>query len=327
MSINKDNSGMRAEEYLAPRTLSQLAPFELRAKMIVEGIMSGMHRSPYQGLAVEFAQHRQYVPGDNIRHIDWKVFGRSDKLYLKQYQQETNLDVMILVDASSSMRFGTLSVKSGWGGTDPSRSNQMWTKFDHATATTVAIAHMCLQQRDRVGVATFSSELVNEIKQSSSRDQWRKIVQCLATEPVDGSTDLEKMSDQVLSKNTKRTLFIVISDFLVDPSTVRNSLARFKHRNNDVILLHVLDDLELTFDINDPSRFTGLEENIDINIDPRAIRSSYMEILDDHMRILEKTARNHGYDYQVMNSHESVGPVLGAVLAKRNALSGKSRVG
>ncbi len=115
------DKSVRAENYLAPETLAQLAPFELRAKMIVEGVMSGMHRSPYQGMAVEFAQHRQYVAGDDLRHLDWKVYGRSDKLYIKQYQQETNLDVVLLVDSSGSMGYGTLEVKSGWGGTGASR--------------------------------------------------------------------------------------------------------------------------------------------------------------------------------------------------------------
>jgi hypothetical protein len=112
---------VRANEYLAPETLVQLAPFELRAKMIVEGVMSGMHRSPYQGMAVEFAEHRQYVPGDDLKHLDWKVYGRSDKLYIKQYQQETTLDVILLVDASASMSYGSLKVKPGWGGTTASR--------------------------------------------------------------------------------------------------------------------------------------------------------------------------------------------------------------
>src|SRR5215210_582529 len=110
----------RAENYLAPETLVQLGPFELRAKMIVEAVMSGMHRSPYQGMAVEFAQHRQYVAGDDLKHLDWKVYGRSDKLYVKQYQQETNLDVILLIDASASMAYGTLAVKRDWGGTKAS---------------------------------------------------------------------------------------------------------------------------------------------------------------------------------------------------------------
>jgi uncharacterized protein (DUF58 family) len=134
---------LRAEQYLAPETLGTLAPFELRARMIVEGVMSGMHRSPYQSLAVEFAEHRQYAPGDSIRQIDWKVFARTDKMYVKRYVQETNLDVMVLVDRSSSMRFGTLPVKKGWGGTDPSRERGLWTKFDHATATAAALAYLC----------------------------------------------------------------------------------------------------------------------------------------------------------------------------------------
>ena len=138
-----EKGSIRAEQYLAPETLSQLAPFEMRAKMIVEGVMNGMHRSPYQGLAVEFAEHRQYVPGDETRHLDWKVFGRTDKLYLKQYQQETNLDIILLVDASGSMRYGSLDEKTGWGGTKAGRSTSTWTKYDHATATSAALAFAC----------------------------------------------------------------------------------------------------------------------------------------------------------------------------------------
>ena len=116
-----ESGGLRAEQFLAPLTIGQLGAFELRARMIAEGVMSGMHRSPYQGLAVEFAEHRQYVPGDDLKHLDWKVFGRTDKLHVKQYQQETNLDIVLLVDSSASMRFGTLRVKQGWGGTKASR--------------------------------------------------------------------------------------------------------------------------------------------------------------------------------------------------------------
>ena len=139
-----ETSRTRAENYLAPETLVQLAPFELRAKMIVEGVMSGMHRSPYQGMAVEFAQHRQYVAGDDLKHLDWKVYGRSDKLYIKQYQQETNLDVILLIDASASMAYGTLGVKKDWGGTRASDAKRVWTKFDHATATAVAMLVLIL---------------------------------------------------------------------------------------------------------------------------------------------------------------------------------------
>lgn len=149
---------LRAEAYLAPETLAQLSSFELRARMVVEGISSGMHSSPKQGMAVEFAEHRPYTPGESLRHLDWKMFGRSDKLYIKRYQQETSLDVVILVDSSNSMRFSTLQTKSGWGGTDAGRSTNQWTKFDCAAAITVALAHLCLQQRDRVGLQIFQTK-------------------------------------------------------------------------------------------------------------------------------------------------------------------------
>ena len=138
--------------------------------------MSGMHRSPYQGLAVEFAEHRQYVPGDDLKHLDWKVFGRTDKLHVKQYQQETNLDIVLLVDSSASMRFGTLQVKQGWGGTKASREARTWSKYDHATAIAAALCYLGLQQRDRVGLNLFAEGLRAQVRRSNARDTWRRAV-------------------------------------------------------------------------------------------------------------------------------------------------------
>ncbi|MDZ4830408.1 MAG: DUF58 domain-containing protein [Phycisphaerae bacterium] len=318
---------MRAEEYLAPETLAQLGSFELRAKMIVEGVMSGMHRSPYQGLAVEFAEHRPYVKGDPVRYIDWKVFGRSDKLYLKRYVQETNLDVVVLVDSSASMRFGTLNVKSGWGGTDASRKSVAWTKFDHATATAAAIAYLCLQQRDRVGVATFGEELRTSIKRSNARHQWRVIVQSLAVEPVDGVANLPKVAEQVLSKVTNRALIVLLSDFLMPVAQLRTALARFRHRHHDVILLQVLDRQEMRFDLTDPAPFDGLEGEGRVQVDPPALRAAYLAALRERLDAIEKTARGFGFDYQRMDSHESTGPMLAGLLARRDALARGRRAG
>ena len=218
---------MRAEEYLAPETLAQLGPFELRAKRIAEGVMSGMHRSPYQGLAVEFAEHRQYVPGDPVRHIDWKVFGRSDKLYLKRFQQETNLDVHVMVDASGSMRFGTIGGKEGWGGTQAGRGVR-WTKFDHATAAAAAISFMALAQRDRVSTEMFGPKLVASTRCSNAQGHWRTIVRCLAGNPVDGTADLPRAVDELLSRATHRSLVAVVSDFLMPRQQVRDALARLQ---------------------------------------------------------------------------------------------------
>ncbi len=273
---NPDSAGLRAEQYLAPATIGQLTSFELRARMIAEGVMSGMHRSPYQGLAVEFAEHRQYVPGDDLKHLDWKVFGRSDKLYLKQYQQETNLDVVILVDASASMRFGTLRVKQGWGGTDASARLGTWTKFDHATAIGAALCYLSLQQRDRVGLAVFADGIRAQVKRSNAKNTWRSVVRTLATEPVDDTTDLGKVVDQVMATVTNRSLFIVVSDLLVPSETVRAALARFRHRRHDLMLMQVLDRQELRFDLDEPMPFEGLEGEGRLNVDPRVVREDYL---------------------------------------------------
>ena len=313
------STAIRAEQYLAPETLGQLAPFELRAKIIVEGLMSGMHRSPYQGLAVEFAQHRAYVAGDNIRHLDWKVFARSDKLYLKQYQQETNLDVVVLVDGSGSMNYGTLPIKGGWGGTRASEAMRRWTKFDCATATAVAIAYLCLSQGDRVGVAVYADELRTPLRRSSARDTWKTIVQALSTQPVESGANLVKVADQVLGKVTNRALFFILSDFLDEPETLRAALARFRHRRDDVVLLQVLDRQELRFAFDQSAPFEGLEGEGRLMVDPRALRDAYLAALREHSESVAAAARAFGYDALQLDSHDSVGTALARLLARRSA--------
>jgi uncharacterized protein (DUF58 family) len=320
----KEPSSLRAEHYLAPETLAQLAPFQLRAKMIVEGIMNGMHRSPYQGLAVEFSEHRQYVAGDETRHLDWKVYGRTDKLYLKQYQQETNLDVVLLVDASGSMRYGSLRTKKGWGGTKASSGESVWTKYDHATATSAALAHLCLQQRDRIGVSTFTNGLGGQVKRSNKREQWRSVLRTLSAEAVDDSSNLVKVADQVLSTVTNRALFFIVSDFLCDQTEIKECLARFKHRRHDVILVQVLDREEIEFNLDESAPFEGLEGEGKINVDPQSIRSSYLEILSEHIKQVRDTARSFGYEVEILNSHKSVGPPLARLFARRMSFSQKS---
>ncbi len=322
-----DAGTTRAESYLAPETLVQLAPFELRAKMIVEGVMSGMHRSPYQGMAVEFAEHRQYVAGDDLKHLDWKVYGRSDKLYIKQYQQETTLDVVLLVDASASMSYGTLAVKPGWGGTEASRARRVWTKFDHAAATAAALAYLCLHQQDRVGLGVFADELRSIASRSGARGQWRRIVSALSVEPVQERTNLAKVADQVLGKITNRALFVIISDLFDELDSIRQALARFRHRRHDVILLQTLDRQELQFGFSQPAPFEGLEGEGKLRIDPRALRQGYLEALSRHIDAVTKMSLEFGFDYHRMDTHESVGPALAYLLARRNVHIKRSKAG
>ena len=224
-----------AQLYLHPQTLARLSSFELRAKMIVEGFSSGQHRSPYQGLSVEFAQHRPYVAGDDLRHLDWKVFGRTDRLHLKQHQQETNFDLIILVDSSGSMSYGSRSFEeaSGEGVTKSADGRSHWSKFDHATALAAALAYITLRQSDRVGLVVFADEVRASLKRSSSQGTWRQIVGALSLHPVDVTnrnrkTDLLRATDQALAKMTNRSLVAIISDFFMGAEQVRDALARLR---------------------------------------------------------------------------------------------------
>lgn len=315
--------------YLHPQTLARLGTFELRAKMIVEGVMSGLHRSPYHGFSVEFAQHRPYVAGDDIRHLDWKVYGRTDKLYLKQYEQETSLDLVLLVDASGSMNFGTRSFAeaSGAGRKASGDGRENWTKFDHATATAAAFAYMALRQGDRVGMVIYSDEVMAMIERTSAQRQWRRLVGALATHPVDRPTDLGRAIDQTLAQINNRCLLAIISDFYDDPERIRSALARCKHRGQDVIVCQVVDRQEREFALNDAAPFEGLEGEGRIRLDPRAIRKEYQRLFEEHLDRVEKMARGFGFDYQLISTHDWLGPPLAAFVARRNSIIKRKKMG
>ncbi len=318
-----------AQLYLHPQTLARLGTLELRAKMIVEGVMSGQHRSPYHGYSVEFAQHRPYVAGDDIRHLDWKVFGRSDKLHLKQYQQETNLDLMVLVDSSGSMGFGTRTFAdaSGSGRKTSPDGRVNWTKYDHATAVAAALSYMALRQGDRAGLAVFADEVRAMLKRSSAQGQWRQIVGALSMHPVEKPTNLGRVVDQVLAKLNNRCLIALISDLFIDPEEYRSALARIRHRRHDVIVFEVLDRSEREFDLKDEAPFEGLEGEARIRIDPRAIRAAYLEAIESHLERIEKITRGFGFDYQSVSTHDWLGPPMAAFMARRASQIQRSKFG
>ncbi len=325
----RDGERLDASLYLHPKTLARLGSFELRAKMIVEGVMSGQHRSPYQGVSVEFAQHRQYVSGDDIRHLDWKVYGRTDKLHLKQYQQETNLDLVVMVDSSGSMDYGSRSFEdaSGMGQKHSPDGRVYWSKFDHATATAAALSYITLAQGDPVGLVVFADEIRRMVGRSSQRGTWRQIVEALATQPVDRETDFGRVVDQTLSKVSNRCLIALVSDLFSDTDAVKAAMARIAHRGHDLILFQVMDGAELAFGFEDLSRFEGLEGEGRLSVDPRALRAGYLEALREHNEQIEKSARSFGFDYELVNTNNWLGPTLGAFVAHRNAQIKKRKYG
>ncbi|MBL8764214.1 MAG: DUF58 domain-containing protein [Phycisphaerae bacterium] len=318
-----------ARLYLHPQTLARLSTLDLRAKMIIEGVMSGAHRSPYQGFSVEFAQHRPYVPGDDIRHLDWKVFGRTDKLHLKQYQQETNLDLVLLVDSSGSMRFGSrlFAEASGAGRAIGPTGSPLWTKYDHATALAAALSYLALNQGDRAGLAVYADGVRAMVKRSSAQGTWRQIVGALATQPVERASDLGRVIDQELGALTNRCLIIIISDLIDDPDRIRAALAKVRHRGHDVILCRVLDRREREFDYADEAPFVGLEHEGTLRLDPRSVREAYLDALRAHIARVQRDALAFGFDSMLVNTDDWLGPPLAAFLARRHARLRRSKLG
>jgi uncharacterized protein (DUF58 family) len=325
VSIPEEDAGL----YLHPQTLARLATLELRAKLIVEGVMSGQHRSPYHGFSVEFAQHRPYAAGDDLRHLDWKVFARTDKLYLKQYQQETNLDLMLLVDSSGSMAFGSrpFAQASGTGRQRSPLGRLEWSKFDHATAVAAALGYIALQQGDRAGLVVFADEVRRLVRRSSAKGTWRQMVGALSTHPVERPTDLGRVVDQVLAKLSNRCLLVLISDCFADPETFRAALARIRHRRHDLIVFQVLDRRETDFDFSDAAPFEGLEGEPRLRVDPRAIREAYVHAISAHIERIERLTRSLGFDYQQVGTHEWLGPPLAAFVARRQAQLRRTKYG
>lgn len=316
-----------ASDYLHPQTLARLGTFELRAKMIVEGIAAGAHRSPHSGVSVEFAQHRPYTPGDDLRHLDWKVYAKTDKLQLKQYQQETNLDLMLLVDASGSMAYGSRSFADASGSgrklSPDGRTN--WTKFDHATACAAALAYITLRQGDRAGLVTFSDDIHATVPRSSQRSTWKQVVDALAAaRPSEQPTDIRRVVDQTLGQIGNRCLFVILSDLFEDPEAIKTALAHIKHRRHDAICFQVVDDSELNFDFTDTAPFEGFEGEPGIRLDPRAIRRAYQQAFGEHRERVERTCRGFGFDYHLVRTHGWLGPTLAEFISRRNALIGRS---
>ncbi len=296
-------------KYLDPKTLARIQSLDLRARLIVEGLMTGMHRSPYQGISVEFAQHRPYVPGDDIRHVDWKVFGRSDKIYLKQYQEETNLHLICVVDASESMGFTSFD-KESFG---------PWTKYDHATAIAASLSYMAIQQQDSVGLAVFDQTLNKYFKPSNIPAQWRIITKELQTIPKLAKTNTGKILDQLAEKLHHRSLIVILSDFFDDLDSIKQGLRHLRYKKHEIMMFQILDPQEVDFPFEDVTMFKGLEEMGDLLTEPRALRAGYLEQLKMFTDSLQKMCRGMNIDFTRMNSGETLDVSLSGFLAHRES--------
>ena len=300
-------------KYLDPRTLARISSLDLRARLIVEGLMTGMHRSPYQGASVEFAQHRPYAFGDDIRHVDWKVLAKTDRIYLKQYIEETNLHLICVVDSSESMGFGTV-------GSEISNSKSpIWTKFDHATAIAASLAHMAIQQQDAVGLAVFDRELKKYLKPSNLPAQWKTITQELTVMPRNAKTGTGHVLDQLAEKLTHRSLIVILSDLFDDLKGIAQGLRHLRYRKHEAMVFQVLDPMEIEFPFQDVTLFKGLEGLGELLTEPRALREGYLEQLNSFTDELKKMCRGMHIDFTRMNSGDTLDIALSNFLATRSA--------
>lgn len=290
-------------KYLDGRTLDHIKRFDVRARQVVEGFITGQHRSPYNGFAVEFAAHREYTPGDDTRHIDWKVWSKTDRLYIKEYEEETNLRCSILLDCSKSMAY-----------TSP------WSKFDYAATAAASLAYLLQQQQDAVGLTTFNTKVQKALPTSSHPNHLKLIFHELERTVVDDKTDVARVFPELVQQVQKRGLVVLLSDLFVDLATLGDALRQFRLRRHEVVVFHVMHDDELTFPFQDNTLFRGLESPVQLHTEPRALRRSYLEAVDGFLTGVKKTCAVNGVDYVLCNTKEPLDAVLGGYLAFRQRI-------
>ena len=294
---------------LDPELLGRIDKLELLARQVVEGYLAGRHKSPRHGFAVEFSEHREYAPGDDIRHIDWRVFARTDRYTIKQYEQETNLVSWFLVDASESMRVGVPGV-----GVDPSRP----TKADAASALVGALAHLITRQGDSVGLVRLGDGPEARLRPSGQPRQPREVLRVLAGPAKVGPSDPARALREVGPTLGRRGVVFVVGDFLDDVDELAAALGVYRSHKHDVALIQVLDGAEIDFPFTQPTVFKGLEALGELRTDPRAIRDAYLAGFNAHQAKLRETCRVLGIDHTLVRTDENLGAAMVRLLRSRD---------
>jgi len=286
---------------LHPEAIRRISRLELRARHIVEGFLSGIHRSPYFGQSIEFLQHREYSPGDDFRHIDWKVWAKQDRYYVKQFEEETNLRCLLLVDVSASMQYGS----------------QPLNKYEYACTIAASLAYLILRQQDAVGCMAFDERVRKKLPFRTQRNHLMSIVQALnVTEPRD-KTDMQSLLHEVAEDYPQRGLIVLISDLFSDRDKLMRGLRLLRQKGHDVLVFHVMDDDELDFPFDGPTRFEGLETVDQLTCNPRALRQGYMEALGEFLNEVKRNCTRDGVDYSLVRTSEPLDAVLASFLCNR----------
>lgn len=299
------NNGRKYKDYLDPKVLAKIGGLELRARLAVEGYFSGMHRSPQAGLSVEYADHRSYAQGDDIRHIDWKVYARTDKHYIKRYEQETNLNCMIVVDCSESMSYQS--------------PDAVMSKRRYAACMAAALAYLALRQRDAVGLALFGDTITSFVPPSNNPVQWKTMVHELDIAGQAPGTSLPEVLEDLTERLKNRTLVILLSDLFGDVHRNLLGLKRLRYHKHELIVCNIWDPAELRFCFKGLTLFDGMESTGRVMTDPQALQSNYLAEVDRFLVALRKGCREMHVDLATFDTQASLDVGISAYLATRSA--------
>lgn len=292
----------RRQRHIDRPTVGRLSRLQLRAREAVEGYYSGIHKSPYHGFNVEFSEYREYSPGDDLRHLDWRVLAKSNKLFIKLFEAETNLNCYILLDASGSMDF----------------TGEGENRLDYGASLAAALTLMMLRQGDQVGLAVFDKEVRDFIPPRGNARHFGAIIDVLENVQPGEDTNIAGVLHEMAERVRRRSMVIIISDFFDDVEPILNSLQHFRHRHNEVIVLHLLDDTELTFPFDRVTLFEGMERGEEVVIDPRIMAESYRRSFHEFMESLRQGCTEKSVDYERMMLSEPFDRALSAYLARRS---------
>jgi uncharacterized protein (DUF58 family) len=284
--------------------LASLEGLDLQARLVVEGYVAGMHPSPYHGFSVEFAEHREYVPGDDIRHVDWKVWSKTDKLYLKQYEEETNLLLYLLLDTSESMAYAS--------GTNV-------TKLQYAQFIAAALGYMVLQQQDSVGLAVFDDMVRRYLKPAGQPSHLKELIHLMDVVPARNKSDLSVVFHDLAERFKKRGVVAIFSDLFDDVPKIIAGLKHFRHRRHEVIVFHILDPAELEFPFRETTLFKGLEGMPEVLTEPHALRRAYQAEIGAYLAEVKKGCQMIDIDYVPLRTDQELDLALSSYLASRTA--------
>jgi uncharacterized protein (DUF58 family) len=296
--------------FLEPRTIARISQLDLRARHVVEGFISGMHRSPFFGHSVEFIQHREYTVGDDIRHLDWKVWSKTDRFYVKQFEEETNLRCTMVIDVSNSMHYGRGALN----------------KYAYGCTIAACLGYLLLRQQDAVGLITFDEKVRQVVPARSQSTHIDALCKAMHVSRPRDKTNLEAILEQVAEKATHRGMIVLVSDLLADREPLFRGLEMLRHRRHDVLVFHVLDQDELTFPFAGTTRFEGMEEVIQLTCDPRALRDGYLEALEEYLVEVRRGCARQGIDYSLVHTGLYLDAVLSKFLHHRMALRSSAKV-